>query len=101
VPGSPVLYIVGKKPMRKGILLLAVLLAASFATTADAAKKKAKAPAKPAPISSNEAAGKLLTGAVTNLTVVPAVAAQQKAAPAKPAAKPKKAKKKAMKKKAA
>jgi hypothetical protein len=66
--------------MRKSALLLAVLLAASFATTADAARRRAPAPVKAMP--SNEASMAITTGFIANMLFPPAaVAAQPVAAP--------------------
>jgi len=75
--------------MRKYSLLLAVMLAASFSTVADAAKKKAAAPApKDAAYEWN----------IKNMPPMPQQAAAGAAQPAKAAKKVKKAKKSSKKK---
>ncbi len=60
--------------MRKGALLLAVLMAASAPTAAFAAKKKAKAPAAPAkysttPANSNESSMRILRDGFSQIFV--------------------------------
>ena len=60
--------------MRKGALLLAVLIAASAPTAAFAAKKKAKAPPAPAkysttPANSNESSMRVLTDGLGQILV--------------------------------
>ena len=50
--------------MRKGALLLSILIAASFTTVADAAKRKKAAPA-PTPAYTNAQSGALVTDGLT------------------------------------
>lgn len=70
--------------MRKTTLLLAVLLAASFTTNADAARKRRAAAPKPAPaVSSNQASLDLVTGALSNILVPMAHTSTAAPAPAK------------------
>jgi hypothetical protein len=68
-PGHPVGIIFGGKRMRKGALLLAILMAASAPTSAFAAKKKTMA--KPAPVAADpNASGKrFVTDAVGQIFV--------------------------------
>ena len=76
--------------MRKYSLLLAVMLAASFSTVADAAKKKAAAPAAPKDA--------VYEWNIKNMPPMPQQAAAGAAQPAKAAKKVKKAKKSSKKK---
>ena len=75
--------------MRKAAILLAVLLAASLSTSADAAKRKPAAKPDPA-IAANQNTAKFLRDAFHPLGF-------KSAAPAKPAKKAKKSKKKGKK----
>jgi hypothetical protein len=79
-----------KLEMRKGVLLLAVLLAACFATTADAAKKKAAKPAVDPGLAAQERSNAFIAASFQPWTTTLSAPATPKAA--------KKGKKKASKK---
>ena len=79
--------------MRKGALLLSILLAASFTTVADAAKRKKAAPA-PTPAYTNAQSSALVTDGLTNFLTLGQASKAAQPAPKKMAMK--KAKKKKM-----
>ncbi len=81
--------------MRKGTLLLAVLLAACFTSTADAAKKKKAPAAKPAAAATNpNASGMKFVGDAFSQILVPGKSLTQPRVAAAPAKAKRGAKKK-------